>query len=788
MNNPRYDLFLLATNLSQLKSKDQIIKLFIECIDSVFPDFNFTWDSVNEKLSNQKIEVCTRLKTFGFITFNKRLNEDIESFSLIQNLSQLVAVFLEKAEQEELLASNELKLLNLLQEETFNLHQSEIELYETNEIFNNFMINSPIYVFFKDSENRSLRLSKNFEQMLGRPLEELVGKNMYDLFPSDFAEKMIVDDKRVLNGGKSEIIEEELDGKYYTTIKFPIVIDGKPKYLAGYTIDITDRKKTEKVLEVNQSKYQSIFESTGTATLIVEADTTISMANHECFFLTGYSPAELIGHKWTEYVDPESLQNMIRNHNMRREDPSLAPKKYEVKLIHKKGETRHSILDIGIVKETGQSIVSILDISDRIIAEQALEERTKELQKELEERKVAEKELKKSHKQLEVSKLEALTLLEDIKTEMDQRQEAEEIVRRRSEELRLSEEKFKKFFEFASVGKSLTSLDGTVNVNKAFCKLLGYTKKEMKNINWRKLTYSDDILKNEEITNSILNGDKRSARWEKRYIKKNGEIVWVDLSTTLQRDQKGKPDYFITTVIDITEKKRAEEEIIQLNSELEKRVKERTSQLEEANKELQAFAYSVSHDLRAPLRAINGFSEFIVEDYGPKLDTEGKRILSLIRSNTRKMDQLITDILSLSRVARGEHKISKVDMTKMAKSMLSETASPEIRKNIRLSIGALPEALADPTFIKQVWINLISNAIKFSSGKKKPVIEIGGYSENESNIYYIKDNGVGFNPEYTHKLFGVFQRLHQSDEFEGTGVGLAIVQRIVHRHGGKVWA
>jgi light-regulated signal transduction histidine kinase (bacteriophytochrome) len=263
---------------------------------------------------------------------------------------------------------------------------------------------------------------------------------------------------------------------------------------------------------------------------------------------------------------------------------------------------------------------------------------------------------------------------------------------------------------------------------------------------------------------------------------KDGTIRNIIISGTIINDN------LLVTLIDITDRKKAEQEVLNLNSELEKRVLQRTAQLENVNKELEAFSYSVSHDLRAPLRAIDGFSKFIVEDYGSKLDSEGKRLLGLIRSNTQKMDKLITDILSLSRISRSEHKLSSVDMTKMAKSMFNEVVSSEEQGKLSFVVKELPFANADATYIKQVWINLISNAVKFSSLRRKPIIRIGGYSENGNNIYYIEDNGVGFNQEYAHKLFGVFQRLHKSDEFEGTGVGLAIVQRIILRHGGKVWA
>ena len=381
MKSTGHELFLLAVDLSQLKSKEEILKVFSERIESVFTNLKFILHSVNEKVTERKIAICTSLKSYGFIIFIHGSEKDSPTFELVQNLCRMVAVLLEKTEQAESLAEKERKLQSLLHKEAFNLHKKEKELYETNEIFHNFMLNSPIYVFFKDSEIRSLKLSKNFEQMLGLPLEELLGKTMYDLFPSDFAAKMIDDDKRILNEGKSEVLDEELNGKYYTTIKFPILLDGKPKYLAGYTIDMTESKKTETALKESYSKYLAVFESTGSATLLVEEDTTISLANQECLSLTGYSREELIGQKWIKYVEKESLEQMIKNHNLRRMDPAMAPKKYEVKLLNKRGEIRHALLDIGMVKETGQSIVSIIDITDRIVAEQALMAKADELER-----------------------------------------------------------------------------------------------------------------------------------------------------------------------------------------------------------------------------------------------------------------------------------------------------------------------------------------------------------------------------------------------------------------------
>ncbi len=232
----------------------------------------------------------------------------------------------------------------------------------------------------------------------------------------------------------------------------------------------------------------------------------------------------------------------------------------------------------------------------------------------------------------------------------------------------------------------------------------------------------------------------------------------------------------------------AEEEIRQLNADLEERVIDRTTQLEAANKELEAFSYSVSHDLRAPLRAVSGYTNILVEDYAGALDAEGQRVCNVIISESQRMGKLIDDLLSFSRLSRTEMHISRIDMQTLVQTIFDELTTPESRIRIDLRMGKLLPATADVALIRQVWINLFSNALKFTSGKERSIIEVECTQIKNEITYSVRDNGAGFDMQYADKLFGVFQRLHSESEFEGTGVGLAIVQRVISRHGGRVWA
>lgn len=276
--------------------------------------------------------------------------------------------------------------------------------------------------------------------------------------------------------------------------------------------------------------------------------------------------------------------------------------------------------------------------------------------------------------------------------------------------------------------------------------------------------------------------DRVVARMLNEFTFPDGSRGWFELSF------QPVPEGVLIMSLDVTEVRRAEDAVRKLNADLEARVAERTAELQAANQELDAFTYSVTHDLRAPLRAIDGFSRILLEEHGSGLEADGKRLLHAVRANAQKMDQLITDLLRLARVARERLQDVAIDMTAVATGVWGEIAPADPKPSFECVIGDLPPTRGDPVLLRQVWANLLSNAVKYTLPKQERRIEIGGRTEPGWTIYYVKDSGVGFDPAFGHKLFGVFERLHRSEEFEGTGVGLAIVRRILERHGGRVWA
>jgi len=707
----------------------------------------------------------------------------------------------------------------------------------------------------KPVDYRFLEINPAFEKQTG--WQNASGKRVSELAPNLEPYWFETFGKVALTGESAHIENEakELE-RFYDVYAYRI--DGpQSQKVAVLFSDITERRRAVEALKESEQRFRTLANSISQLAWIANADGFITWYNQRWYDYTGTTPEQMEGWGWQSVHDPQVLPEVIAQWSA----AIAAGQVFEMDfpLRGADGQFRRFLTRALPLKDAEGKVVQWFGTN----------------------------------------------------TDVDE-------LKRVEESLRDSEARFRALFEQSPVGIAQGSVAdiGFSSVNQRYCDILGYPQDELVKLNFKRFTHPDDLPADLANMERMIAGEIRHYTMQKRFLRKDGEIVWASLTVVPLWAPGEAPDFYMAVVEDITERKHAEEalresralyrslveqmpagvfrkdaagryvfvnaslcqmkamtaeqflgntaselgltdaglvangvahhtqimqtgrlidveerqihpdgrefffravktpvfasggeiigsqgilfdvtaqklaegEIRRLNAELEQRVIERTAQLQAANKELEAFSYSVSHDLRAPLRAVNGFAGIVLEDFGPQLPEAARRHLERIRNGGQRMGELIDDLLAFSRLSRQLLNRQNVDLSKLVQNALDELKPQREGRELEVRIGNLPPCHADPALLKQVWINLLSNAIKYSRGRQPAVVEAGQVRQNEETVYFVRDNGTGFDMQYAHKLFGVFQRLHRADEFEGTGVGLAIVQRIVHRHGGRVWA
>ncbi|HVD98251.1 MAG TPA: PAS domain S-box protein [Cytophagaceae bacterium] len=581
-------------------------------------------------------------------------------------------------------------------------------------------------IFISDAKGNYTDVNDSACKMLGYSKEELLKMNSADILLAEDAQK---NPPRLeeLRAGKALLSTRILRRKDGSTL--PAEISGKMLTngkMLGVVRDITERKKAEEKLAASELLFRQTLDNMLEGIQIHDFDWRYTYVNDSLVKYSHYTKEELLGYTLMEKypgIEQSELFGVLKECMVER-----TSRHFETEFVFPNGDKAFFELSVEPLP-TGLFILSI-DITER----KKVEEKNQKLHEELEQ-KVVER-----TKQLEQN------------------------IQRLTE----SEEKFQKAFRASAAGMTITRLsDSTyVEVNEAFLEMTGFAREEAIGHSSAELGFIRDIKKREAILQQI-----REQGWAKQFEMtvhhKSGDILEVlaSVETIMLNGEK----FALNIIFDITDRMRAER------------------QLEEANQELEAFSYSISHDLRAPLRAIDGYAKMIEEDYQKLFDSEGKRLLEVIQDNARRMSNLIDDLLEFSRLGRKAIHKTDLNMNTLISGVLHDLQKT-IPAKTEIKVDDLQGSKGDYTLISQVMVNLLSNAIKYSSGKEHPVVEIYSEEKDGSIVYTVKDNGAGFDMRYVNKLFGVFQRLHSAKEFEGTGVGLAIVHRIIEKHGGKIWA
>ncbi len=496
--------------------------------------------------------------------------------------------------------------------------------------------------------------------------------------------------------------------------------------------DVTQRKKAEDALLKSEARFRTLIENNNDIISLLDDNFKVIYRSPSASRIMGWTNEEIMAQDGTVLVHPDEIEDAKKMVQKILTSPGL-PIQTLFRNRHKKG---HYVWLEGVVTNllhdpnVNALVYNYRDVTRRIETEEEIRKLNENLEQKVRER---------------TSELE-----------------------RTIKNLRESEGKFEKVFRANGTGITILRMSDLtyVDVNEAFEKMTGYSPNDVVGKKTSEVNLVVNLKNREEI------GEKLRSTWSVKNLEislltKSGKIIEVLSAAEIFTWEDER--YVLNILYDITERKRMEEQLVAVN------------------KELEAFTYSVSHDLRAPLRAVNGYAQIITEDYGKNLDENGNRILEIIKYNATKMGTLIDDLLTFSRLGRKDIQKSNIDLNVLVEGVMIEL-NKSVSYKAKIKIGKLHHVYGDYALLNQAVINLIGNAIKYSSHKEKPLVEIRTEQKNGEVVFSVKDNGAGFDMRYVDKLFGVFQRLHSDEEFEGTGVGLAIVHRVITKHGGRVWA
>jgi PAS domain S-box-containing protein len=593
---------------------------------------------------------------------------------------------------------------------------------------------TPSAVVVMRADGKILDWNGRAERVFGWSRAEIIGKDMAEtLIPPRYREahrrglaRFISNGNPPAPNGVMEMSALRRDG-----MEFPVEMSisrlGAADELTfcGFIMDVSERKRMEETRE----RLAAIVESSDDAILSATLDGIITSWNPAAEKLYGYSALEIVGKPLMMFVPPErSGEEQKILETVGRGESIL---RFESKRLKKDGRSVVVSITASPIRDSNGKIVGISKIA-----------------RDITERKQSDDRLRNSLKEVN-----------DLKSALD---------------------------EHAIV--AITDPHGRITyVNDKFCKISKYSREELLGKDHRIINsefHPKEFIR--DLWETIASG--RVWKGEIRNRAKDGSIYWVDTTIVPFLDSDGKPYQYVAIRNDITERKFAEQEIRKLNEGLTQRIHERTAELEAANKELEAFCYSVSHDLRAPLRHIDGFVALLQRDSQSGLSEKSRHFMSQISDSAKQMGRLIDDLLVFSRTSRAGINHSRINLDALFDETIRRLGPETEGRNIVWKKTPLPEVFADEPMLRQVVVNLLSNAVKYTRPRDPAVIEIGSMDEPDQTVIFVRDNGVGFDMAYGDKLFGVFQRLHSDDQFEGSGIGLASIRRIISRHGGRTWA